>query len=64
MSVTPIDLRSSHQQEFDGSHTVMLTISGLPTLNQANRVNEWLRKAIRANAHEIGLLEANPPKSN
>ena len=64
MPVTPIDLRSSHQQETDGSHTVMLTISGIPSMEWANKVSGWMQTAIRAHAHEIGLLEANPPKSN
>ncbi len=63
VTVTPIDLVSSHQQEQDGSHTVMLTISGLASMDQANRVSRWLRNSIRAHAHEIGLLDANPPKS-
>lgn len=61
--VTPIDLYSSHRQEADGSHTVMLTISGLPSMEWANRVSLWIRSAIREHANEIGLLDAEPPQS-
>lgn len=62
MTEHPIDLRSSHRQEDDGSHTVMLTISGLPSLDASNRVSMWLRDAIRENAHKIGRRDPNPPK--
>jgi hypothetical protein len=58
-----IDIRSSHRLEQDDSHTVMLTISGIPSMGAANWINAWLQKAIREHAHEIGLLETNPPKS-
>jgi hypothetical protein len=57
----PIDLVSSHQIEEDGSHTVMLTISGLPSLEASNRVSMWLRDAIRENANKIGWRDPQPP---
>jgi hypothetical protein len=57
-----IDMCSSHRLEQDDSHTVVLTISGLPSMGDANRVSTWLEKTIRERAHEIGLLETNPPK--
>lgn len=62
MPEIPIDLRSSHRVEQDGSHTVMVTISGLPDINVANRVSAWMQEAIRDNAHKIGRRDPNPPK--
>jgi len=62
MAEIPIDLRSSHRVEADGTHSVMVTISGLPSLNTANFVSMWIRDAIRGNAHKIGRLDPNPPK--
>lgn len=59
-----IDLRSSHRQEADGTHTVTVTISGMPTLEWAQRVSDWMRGLVRANADQIGWLERNPPKEN
>lgn len=62
MAESTIDLRSSHRVEADGSHTVMVTISGLPTLEWAQRVGNWMRDLVRANANQIGRLDPNPPK--
>jgi hypothetical protein len=58
-----IDLRSYHKEEADGSHTVTLEISGLPSLDYANRVSKWMRALIRENASQIGRLDPNPPRS-
>lgn len=58
MAEIPIDLRSSHRIESDGTHTVMVTISGLPSLNKANEVSLWIRDAIRDNAAKIGRLDS------
>jgi hypothetical protein len=64
MKEIPIDLVSSHRVEQDGSHTVMVTISGLPDMNAANRVSMWMRDAIRDNAHKIGRRDPNPQHQN
>lgn len=64
MAEIPIDLRSSHRVEKDGTHTVMVTISGLADMNMANRVSMWMRDAIRDNAHKIGRRDPNPPRQN
>lgn len=56
MAETAIDLQSSHRQEADGSHTVTLTVSGIPTLGWSQRVSDWLRDLIRQHANEIGRL--------
>jgi hypothetical protein len=63
MAETVIDLQASHQQEADGSHTVTVTISGLPTLGLAQSVSDWMRDIIRANAHQIGRLDPKPPRA-
>ena len=62
MTEAAIDLRSSHRVEEDGSHTVLVQISGLPSLEWANGVSLWIRDAIRDNAHKIGRLDPNPQK--
>jgi hypothetical protein len=64
MAEIPIDLRSSHRVEDDGSHTVMVCITGLPSMDAANRVSLWMRDAIRDNAHKIGWRDPNPPMSS
>lgn len=63
MAQAAIDLASSHRQEEDGSHTVMVTVSGIPTLEWSQRVSDWLRDLVRANAHQIGQL-VTPPSKN
>lgn len=63
MAETAIDLRSYHQEMPDGSHTVTVEISGLPNLDQANRVSLWMRGLIRENASQLGRLDPNPPKT-
>lgn len=63
MPEIPIDLRSYHREEADGSHTVTVEISGLPSLDQANRVSTWMRDMIRTGAVQIGRLDPNPPRS-
>lgn len=62
MAETAIDLRSYHKQEDDGSHTVTVEFSGLPSLDYANRVSNWMRGLIRENADQIGRLDHNPPR--
>jgi len=56
MAEIPIDLHSSHREEADGSHTVMVQISGIPSLGMAQGVSDWMRDLVRANAHQIGRL--------
>lgn len=60
MPETAIDLRSSHRVEGDGSHTVIIQISGLPSLAWAQRVSDWVREIIQIHAHEIGRREEAP----
>lgn len=62
MTEVAIDLRSSHRVEADGTHTVMVTISGLPDIDAANRINTWMRDMVRENAHKIGRRDPNPPR--
>ena len=63
MADTAIDLRSSHREENDGSHTVMITMSGIPSVEMAQEVSNWMRDLVRANAHQIGRPDPNPPKA-
>lgn len=62
MAETLIDLRSYHSVADDGTHTVTVEISGLPSLDQANRVSMWMREMIRSGANQIGRLDPNPPR--
>lgn len=64
MAQAAIDLRSSHRQEADGTHTVTVVISGMPTLAWAQRVSDWLRDLVRRNAAQIGHLERAGPREN
>jgi hypothetical protein len=63
MAVTAIDLRSYHQEMEDGSHTITIEVSGLRSMDQANLISIWMRDMIRANAHQIGTLDRDPPKT-
>lgn len=63
MAEIAIDLRSYHRQEADGSHTVTVEISGLPSMDEANRVSLWMRDMIRTGSNQIGRLDPNPPKT-
>ena len=56
----PIDLNASLRQESDESYTIVVEISGIPSIAAANRVSEWLRAAIRENADELGELDTPP----
>lgn len=62
MAEIAIDLRSSHRVEVDGSHTVTIEISGLPSMDAAQGVSNWMRELVRENAHKIGRLDPNPPR--
>ena len=42
------------------SYTIVVEISGIPSIAAANRVSEWLRAAIRENADELGELDTPP----
>jgi hypothetical protein len=57
-----IDLRSSHRKEANGTHTVIIQISGMPTIEMAQGLADWVRDLVRANAHKIGRLEVPPEK--
>lgn len=63
MTQMAIDLRSDHRVETDGSHTVTVTISGLPSLTWAQNVSNWVRESLRENASKIGRLDPSPPKT-
>jgi hypothetical protein len=60
MAEVAIDLVSSHRQEDDGSHTVTVTISGIPSMDAANNVSRWMRDLVRANASKLGRLDVCP----
>ena len=67
MAEIPMDLRSSHREEADGSHTVTITMSGIPSLQMAQGVSNWMRSLVRSNAHQIGRLDtktAQPASTN
>lgn len=64
MNTPIIDLQSSHRIEADGSHTVLVQISGIPDMEWSNRVSLWVRDAIRENAHKIGFLDPTPPRAS
>lgn len=57
MKATPIELVGAIKHEHNGTFTVTLTITGIPTQPTADRISQWLHKITRAHASEIGALE-------
>ena len=57
-----LDISSSHQVEQDGTHTVLIQMSGMASLEQAQRISDWARAALMANVSKIGERDPNPPK--
>lgn len=55
-----MDIRCSGHQEADGTHTVVVSLTGIPTIDEALMVSEWLHRLVQRNASEIGTLEPGP----
>jgi len=55
-----VDFRSDYRQEDNGSHTVTITISSIPTRYKAQQLSNWVHGLIRDHASEIGLLGSPP----
>lgn len=62
MSITTLDLSASLQVEKDGTHTVLIQISGMRSLDQANMISHWAHTALKQNIHKIGERDPNPPR--
>ena len=58
-----LDIASLHQIEQDGTHTVLIQMSGMSSLEQAQRISDWARAALIANVSKIGERDPNPPQS-
>ena len=58
----PVDINAHLRQEEDQSYTIVVEISGIPSVDVANRVSQWLRSAIWDNADLLGELDPNPPR--
>jgi hypothetical protein len=54
MSEYVIGLRAFMRQEGDGSRTVVVEITGLPDVAQANRVSDWVRDCLRQGVGKLG----------
>ncbi len=50
-------LQSSHREEADGTHSIMIVASGIPSLEMAQDVSDWMRDVILERVDEIGVLE-------
>jgi hypothetical protein len=55
----PIDLNAHLRQEPDQTFTILIEISGIPSIARADHIN-WLRTAIRDNADMLGKLDTPP----
>lgn len=62
MAEYPIDFSPSCRQEKDGSLTVIVQITGIPDMEMANKVSNWMRDCIRENAHKIGRRAEAPAR--
>ncbi len=51
MAEVPIDLNAHLRREPNESYTIIVEISGIPIIDVANHVSQWLRAAVRDNAH-------------
>jgi hypothetical protein len=51
-----VTLRGFHRVEADGSHTVAIEITGLPSLDWSKQISQWVHDMIKDRAHEIGCL--------
>lgn len=51
-----INLRSDHYVEDDGSHTVMIIVSGLPSLPTAQKISDWIHDLVKEHASDVGHL--------
>ena len=56
----PIDLNAHLREEPDQSYTIVVEVSGIPTVELVHRVSEWLREAIRDHADMLGELNGPP----
>jgi hypothetical protein len=57
-NLVPIDLNSDLRHETDGSNTLVVEISGLPTFETAMMVSEWVRQAVRDNSQMLRESDA------
>jgi hypothetical protein len=56
----PIDLDAQLRQEPDQSFTIVIEISGIPSIAMADHISNWLRTAIRDNADLLGKIDTPP----
>jgi alpha-D-ribose 1-methylphosphonate 5-triphosphate synthase subunit PhnH len=56
----PLNFHAHLRQEPDQSFTIVVEISGIPSVDMANRVSEWLQRAIRENAEMLDDVDTPP----
>jgi len=56
----PLDFHANLRRDPDQSFTIVVEISGIPSVDIADRVSKWLQTAIRQNADMLGDLDPPP----
>ena len=56
----PLNFHASLRKEPDQSFTIVVKISGIPSVEMADRVSNWLRAAIRENADTLAGADTPP----
>ena len=56
----PLNFYAHLRQEPDQSFTIVVEISGIPSVELADRVSKWLQTAIRQNADMLGDVDTPP----
>lgn len=49
-----LDMQASCRHQSNGTYTVTLEISGVPSIVKANEISSWLRRTLRPHISEIG----------
>lgn len=62
MASYDVHIAADCYEELDGSLTVVVEISGLPDVDAANKISDWLKKIIKDNANTIGLWSEGDPE--
>jgi len=56
----PLNFHAHLRQEPDQSFTIVVEISGIPSIDMADRVSKWLQTAIRENAEKLDDVDTPP----
>jgi hypothetical protein len=52
-----VDMQCSTRPRSDGTCTVVVEVTGLPSILEANKFAEWMRRSLREHVEEIGRID-------